>query len=80
MNLAALVLLEPCLQICLLPCGQGYAVCLAVVFRDKDSTGWLFDLQLDRFESCDDESCLVIVMRMSELKLTLIASVFWKPR
>jgi len=26
------------------------------VIRDKD-TEWLFDLQLDRFESSDDESC-----------------------
>ena len=26
------------------------------VFRDED-TEWLFDLQLDRFESSDDKSC-----------------------
>ena len=26
------------------------------VFRDED-TEWLFDLQLDRFESSDEESC-----------------------
>ena len=26
------------------------------VFRDED-TEWVFDLQLDRFESSEDESC-----------------------